>query len=440
MNARLQFIGFLAIFLPPACLHAGIARGPYLQDVRTDRITVAAETDDGSDCTLWWGRWGEGFGQSRAMNAEGGHHEVVLDGLEPSNCYNYRIVCGLRQGPDATFCTAPLPGESFSFVVFGDTRSDHQAHDSVIRAIRAEGVDFYINTGDLVSDGTQESDWDRFFEAERELLLDTPFFPVIGNHDEEGGKVDIYTRLFAPPAESSGSERYYAFTYGNARLIVLDNQSAWLGRPEDQTAQGEWFASELEAAAQEALIEHTFVFIHENMYSAKEDRNGDEALRLWRDRMLKQGVDWVFSGHDHHYLRGVADNGLPFIVTGGGGAPLYEVRTEYLTQGEPIAAENYGWLPEPGSNPYTIYYSLMVHHYIRVDITGPRFSACTKQVDGPADRPGETIDCFTYGDTPKEPARGCACGAWFPGASPEGLFLLVFLLKFRRLSNRNNRT
>jgi predicted phosphodiesterase len=431
---------FLLALLVPAQALAGIARGPWLQDVRTDRITVVAETDDGSECTLEWGYWGEGFGRSRPMAAEGDHHEAVLDGLVPSNCYNYRIECGRRLSPDATFCTAPLPGESFSFVVFGDTRSDHQAHEAVARAIRAEGVDFYINTGDLVSDGTLETDWDYFFAAEKELLLETPFYPVIGNHDNDGGNVDIYTRLFTLPAASSESERYYAFTYGNARFIVLDNQSCWLGCPEDQTAQGEWFASELEATAENALIEHTFVLIHENMYSAKEDRNGDEGLRLWRDRMLERGVDWVFSGHDHHYVRGVADNGLPFIVTGGGGAPLYEVRQECLTQGEPLEAENYGWLPEPGFNPYTIYYSLMVHHYIRVDITGPHFSACTKQVDGSADRPGEIIDCFTYGDKPKDPKMGCSCEASSPGASLAGLFFLAFLLKFRRLSNRNSRT
>ena len=166
-----------------------------MQDVRTDRITVAAETDDGSDCRLEWGHWGEGFGRSLPMSGEGDHHEVTLEGLDVSNCYNYRVACGLRQSPDATFCTAPLPGESFSFVIFGDTRSNHDIHAEMARAIMAEGADFYINTGDLVSDGTSEEDWDYFFEAEKELLLEIPFYPVIGNHDEEGGKVDIYTRL-----------------------------------------------------------------------------------------------------------------------------------------------------------------------------------------------------------------------------------------------------
>jgi hypothetical protein len=161
-------------------------------------------------------------------------------------------------------------------------------------------------------------------------------------------------------------------------------------------------------------------------------------LRHWRDQMLEQGVDYLFSGHDHHYMRGMADNGLPFLVTGGGGAGLYDIREECLTQGEPIDAANFGWLPEPGLNPYTIFYSLKVNNYVRVDINGPYFSACAKQVTGSADRPGEIFDCFTYGELPGEPSSGCNCST--KGASIEGLFFLAFLLKFCRLSNRNSRT
>ena len=36
-------------------------------------------------------------------------------------------------------------------------------------------------------------------------------------------------------------------------------------------------------------------------------------------------VSFVFSGHDHLYQRGEVD-GLKYVVSGGGGAPLYSVR------------------------------------------------------------------------------------------------------------------
>jgi hypothetical protein len=39
------------------------------------------------------------------------------------------------------------------------------------------------------------------------------------------------------------------------------------------------------------------------------------------------GVDAVFSGHSHAYER-YAYNGIQYIVTGGGGAPLYDLTVD----------------------------------------------------------------------------------------------------------------
>ena len=37
--------------------------------------------------------------------------------------------------------------------------------------------------------------------------------------------------------------------------------------------------------------------------------------------------DFVFNGHDHHYYHTVRDD-IHYVVTGGGGAPLYDIQTE----------------------------------------------------------------------------------------------------------------
>jgi acid phosphatase type 7 len=424
-------LGFLIAC--PLTAGAGIVKGPYLQDARTDRVTVVVETDDDTTCTAWYG---EGLKQSKSLTATGEHHEGVIDGLEASTCYRYQVRCGALSGPEASFCTAPLPDEPFSFVVFGDTRTNHDDHAAVMRALKAEGVDFFINTGDLVSSGEVEEDWVTFFETESDLLRELPLYPVIGNHDEDGGNVDIYTRLFAPPTESSESENYYAFTWGNTRFIVLDNQSMWLGRPVDHTEQGDWFGAELERTAGDESIEHVFVLVHANMYSVKDGRAGDEGLRLWQDEMLENGVDYVFSGHDHHYMRGLAENGLPFVVSGGGGAPLYEIREEFYTEDEPIEAAVWGWLPEPGDKPFTITMTRMVNHYIRIDVLGSYFSASVREVQGSADQPGVEFDSFSEGEIPEPPrpadSSGCATAAPPMGAGFVGLIgLLVWLLRRR---------
>jgi hypothetical protein len=36
-------------------------------------------------------------------------------------------------------------------------------------------------------------------------------------------------------------------------------------------------------------------------------------------------VDIVFNGHDHNYQRSLV-RGVTYVVTGGGGAPIYEIR------------------------------------------------------------------------------------------------------------------
>ena len=41
-------------------------------------------------------------------------------------------------------------------------------------------------------------------------------------------------------------------------------------------------------------------------------------------------VDIVFNGHDHFYERAQVDN-ITYVVTGGGGAPLYDVGSSWWT-------------------------------------------------------------------------------------------------------------
>jgi hypothetical protein len=48
------------------------------------------------------------------------------------------------------------------------------------------------------------------------------------------------------------------------------------------------------------------------------------ALRPLLDSLFqKHGVKLVFQGHDHLYYRTVR-SGITYVVTGGGGAPLYD--------------------------------------------------------------------------------------------------------------------
>ena len=54
----------------------------------------------------------------------------------------------------------------------------------------------------------------------------------------------------------------------------------------------------------------------------------------FHDIFVEHGVDIVFAGHDHYYYRTVRDD-IQYVVTGGGGAPLYDIQADIDTDWQP---------------------------------------------------------------------------------------------------------
>ena len=215
-----------------------LARGPYLQSVTTSSIIVAWETDLPSPGKVVYGET-EAYGSSVADPALDTRHAVTLTGLAPYTVYHYRVESG---GEDATFRTAAGPAQTaFTFVVFGDTRTQHQIHRAVVERIAAQSPDFVLHTGDLVEFGNVAHEWETFFEIERELVARAPLFPTLGNHEHS---VSRYLDLFYLP----GNERWYSFDYGNARFVCL--QVSGIGGFGPGTEQYAWLEETLAANTQ----------------------------------------------------------------------------------------------------------------------------------------------------------------------------------------------
>ncbi len=154
-------------------------KGPYLQSVSPSGVTVVFETGDdvsGHVC----------YGADEQL------------GLQPATRYFYALYEGDEVRSDTSaFRTAPAESQAFRFLVYGGNRSDHEGHRRVVDAMMTEPeVDFAVNTGDMISSGEREEDRVPFFDIERELFARTPFWPSIGNHEEDDGEVHIYERLF----------------------------------------------------------------------------------------------------------------------------------------------------------------------------------------------------------------------------------------------------
>jgi Icc-related predicted phosphoesterase len=290
-----------------------ITRGPYLQSPTSDSIVIVWETDRPIPGEVVFGRGGA-LDQRVVSDAQGLRHEVTLRGLEPGSEYGYWVASnGYPLSDPASFRTAPTDGDTgFTFVAFGDTRTGHDFHREIADRILSLRPDFAIHVGDLVTYGSQDSEWDRFFEIEHALLASVPLFPSPGNHE---GNDQRYFDAFVLP----GNERWYSFDWGNVRVISLQIDGIMPFGKESEQVQ--WLESTLAATSQEWVI---VVFHIPPFDSLAEDEMG-YAVRVNIVPLLERyGVDLVLCGHNHNYER-LLVNGISYIVAGGGGAELYPI-------------------------------------------------------------------------------------------------------------------
>jgi len=343
----------LLTFTPVPSPDAALIRGPYLQSVTTNSTIVAWETDRPTHGEVIYGET-EGYGSSVADPVVGTRHAVTLTGLLPYTAYHYRVESGgAPLSEDVTFRTAAGHNQTaFNFVVFGDTRTQHQFHQAVVERIVAQEPDFVLHTGDLVADGLDAGQWDTFFEIERELIAHVPLFPALGNHE---GNAPHYFDFFYLP----GNEGWYVFDYGNARFLCLQVDGIADFGP--QSEQYAWLEATLAANMQPWL----FVYFHIPPYSSVQDYS-EEIVRQTLTPLFEQyEVDVVFNGHKHNYERNEV-NGVTYVVTGGGGAPLYAMQEQEPTQAAFAKA----------------------YHFVLLEIDGNRLEATV------ISREGEVLDEF----------------------------------------------
>jgi Calcineurin-like phosphoesterase len=244
--------------------------------------------------------------------------KITLAGLKAGNTYYYQAFPG--EGGKGSFKTPPSGPARFQFVVYGDTRTRHDVHRQVIAALlKNSNPDFVMHTGDLVADGADTSLWPIFFDAERELLRKAVFFPALGNHERNAR--NYYDFM--------DGKSYYSFDWGGAHFTVINSDIENAASTEAEKdafwkEQTQWLEADL-AGAQKAGMR--FVFAHHPPETAVKRRQGENPRMTALEPLFeKYKLTAGFFGHDHnyqHYLK----NGVHYFITGGGGAPLYDVDT-----------------------------------------------------------------------------------------------------------------
>jgi len=201
--------------------------------------------------------------------------------------------------------------ESPTIAIYGDTRTDHLSHQKVVNAMMNKKPQVVFHTGDLVHHGLEPEDWEYFHQITSEMLESVDFYPCLGNHENNS---PIYFENFDLP----NNERWYSVEFDRMHFIILD--SNWDIKP--GTDQYNWLEDDFKSLEDETKF--TIAIFHHPPYSTGPHDEDEMGLRETIVPLFeKYGVDAVFNGHDHAYERSHCNN-IYYIITGGGGAPLYD--------------------------------------------------------------------------------------------------------------------
>jgi len=205
------------------------------------------------------------------------------------------------------------------FAAYGDTRDNHDIHREIVAKVIGSHPALVLQTGDLVHDGNNESQWKIFDEITGEMRKQIPYYPARGNHDVSAQ--GFYEQRMTQPV-SSGNKLYYSFERGNVHFISIDTEDSTLSAR--KSVQRDWLDDDLAKARSKGWF--IIPFFHKAIYSiGHHAADGDVvALRsILHPLFQKYGVRLAFLGHDHQYYRTVR-GGITYVITGGGGAPLYD--------------------------------------------------------------------------------------------------------------------
>jgi 3',5'-cyclic AMP phosphodiesterase CpdA len=381
---------------------------------------------------------------------------VVLYGVSTGASAHAQIPISTPSPSDSVRAIAPprtpLPSEAasagvtrFSFIAYGDTRGlldgqelqyDHRiVVQTMLRTVAAlangpDPVRFVVWSGDAVADGRVAQQWDAsFVDVVSRLTRDggLSFFPAPGNHDV------AHTSSLSAPGRLAGLPNYYAafrnlippegsprrlngyptfaVGYGNTFVILWDSNIA------DDSTQYNWIKNQLEKLDKRRFV-NIVAAAHHPAYSSGPhggpivEPQSAAIRQQYMPLFRKHHVRLLLAGHEHlfeHWVERYEDAGKPYrldyIVSGGGGAPLYSYQGEpalrdYVQAGasEKLRVEH---LAKPGltagENP---------HHFVVVHVDGDRIRVDVVGTDfGQAFAPyrSRTVDLIP--PTPAPPAR-----------------------------------
>lgn len=309
-----------------------VDRYNYIQKPTDKSVTIAWVTKAPSNGQLRWGTTPNQLLNSIKDSILTQKHVFELIGLIPNTKYYYQTnaITENKTQVDSFYTAKRKTNTDFSFLHYGDCGTGKPVQETIGKLMEKETVDFGLVTGD-VDQGNGFNYDEVFFQKYKNMLSHNCHYTAIGNHDGYYNKASTYLDAFHLPVNNGRkpSERYYSFTWGDAKFICLDSnygRGVPKGEGVQSDAQKEWLEKELQCNDKKWI----FIYFHHPAYTVA--WTGDYYLPIgylgykgsykkqkeWMDLFDKYNVDFVLTGHSHCYQRGEY-KGTQFVLSGGAG-------------------------------------------------------------------------------------------------------------------------
>jgi hypothetical protein len=309
---------------------AVIRRQPYLQQVTKSSVTVGwvstGSEAEHVEVTMPDARPMAQFpGEREAVtvrNAGENQKWATIDGLSPGTLYCYAVVdqtgalterIGFRTAPSAD---SPEP---IRFLAFGDSGGGGSDQRQLAEQMYSFPYNLIVHTGDIAYDSGSIGEFeDTVFKMYAPLFRHLPFFPSAGNHEYRTLKGAPFRAVFSLPGGLG--EKWYSYDWGRIHFAALDTEA-------DYQTQARWLDEDLGRSD----LPWKIVYFHKPPYSSGAHGSDVSLRKALEPIFARHRVQLVLSGHDHDYERIRPQNGVQYIVTGGGGIGTYSVGTSSFT-------------------------------------------------------------------------------------------------------------
>ena len=215
--------------------------------------------------------------------------------------------------------------------------------DAPLHAVLALGDNFY---GYLDPDRFQRHFEDMYKPAD----FNCPFYAVLGNHDygprydsgqgRDKAQMQLDYAKNHPESRWKMPDRWYAVEIPDAqnpllKIIFLDgNMVEGALTPQEKLEQKRWLDAELQKPTRAPW---RWMVSHFPIYSDGSYRDNPRLIQSWGALMKEHGYSFYLCGHDHNlqHLQ-PADNPASFVISGAGGAGLYNLQNVHRNFAEKI--------------------------------------------------------------------------------------------------------